>query len=82
MTKRPHRRQRLIRTEGGAERLSRRETDVLRLLAAGRTNQEIARALVIAENTVKMHLKHLYSKLNVHNRVQATILALQLHLIL
>jgi DNA-binding CsgD family transcriptional regulator len=82
MPKRPYRRQRLISTEGGAERLSRRETDVLRLLAAGRTNQEIARVLVIAESTVKMHLKHLYSKLNVHNRVQATILAHHLHLLL
>jgi two-component system NarL family response regulator len=82
MPKRPYRQPTLVSAEGGAEPLTRRETDVLCLLAAGRTNQEIARALVIAESTVKMHLKHFYSKLNVHNRVQATILALQLHLIL
>ena len=77
----PYRRRMLISAERGAERLSRREIDVLRLVAAGRTNQEIARALVIAESTVKMHLKHLYSKLNVHNRVQTTTVAQHLHLV-
>ena len=61
MPKRPYRRQRLISDDGGGERLSRRETDVLHLIAAGRTNQEIACTLVIAKSTVKMHLKHLYS---------------------
>ena len=53
------------------EPLSKRETDVLRLLALGHSNYEIAERLVIAENTVKMHIKHLYDKLDVHNRVQA-----------
>jgi len=61
--------------------LSRREIDVLRLLAAGRSNYEIARLLVIAESTVKMHIKHLYGKLDVHNRVEAVVQAHTLHLL-
>jgi len=56
---------------GWLEPLSKREIEVLRLLALGLSNHEIAQALVIAESTVKMHLKHLYGKLSVHNRVQA-----------
>ena len=63
-----------------AEPLSKREIDVLRLLVLGRSNQEIAQELVIAESTVKMHIKHLYGKLDVHNRVQAAARARGLHL--
>jgi DNA-binding CsgD family transcriptional regulator len=55
----------------GTEPLSRRELDVLRLMADGQSNQEIAQVLVVALNTVKMHIKHIYRKLNVRNRVQA-----------
>jgi len=54
-----------------AETLSRREIDVLRLLADGKSNQEIAQVLVVALNTVKMHVKHIYRKLGVKKRVQA-----------
>ena len=53
------------------ESLSRREIDVLRLMADGQSNQEIARVLVVALNTVKMHVKHIYRKLGAKNRVQA-----------
>lgn len=53
------------------EPLSRREIDVLRLMADGQSNQEIAQVLVVALNTVKMHVKHIYRKLGVRNRVQA-----------
>jgi DNA-binding CsgD family transcriptional regulator len=53
------------------ETLSRREIDVLRLMADGRSNQEIAQVLVVALNTVKMHVKHIYRKLGVKKRVQA-----------
>ena len=63
------------------EPLSKRETDVLRLLALGHSNYEIAERLVITENTVKMHIKHLYDKLDVHNRVQAVNQAKALHLL-
>jgi len=53
------------------ETLSRREIDVLRLMADGRSNQEIAQVLVVALNTVKMHIKHIYRKLGVKKRIQA-----------
>jgi LuxR family maltose regulon positive regulatory protein len=57
---------------GAAEpAFSPRELEVLHLLADGRGNQDIALALIIGVNTVKMHLQHLYDKLDVHNRVQA-----------
>jgi ATP/maltotriose-dependent transcriptional regulator MalT len=55
----------------GVEALSRRELDVLRLMADGQSNQEIAQVLILARDTVKMHIKHIYRKLGVRNRVQA-----------
>lgn len=81
MPKPPYRRRPPASVEPIAERLSKREIDVLRLLAAGRSTREIARALVIAESTVKMHLKHLYGKLAVHNRIQAIVQAQVLQLL-
>ena len=63
------------------ETLSRREIDVLRLMADGQSNQEIAQVLVVALNTVKMHVKHIYRKLDVKNRVQAVAQARGLGLI-
>ena len=53
------------------ETLTPQERRVLRLLAAGRSNQEIAHELVISLNTVKTHVKNLYSKLQVSSRLQA-----------
>jgi LuxR family maltose regulon positive regulatory protein len=43
----------------------------LRLVAAGQPNQAIAATLIIAESTVKMHLKNIYGKLDAHSRTQA-----------
>ena len=54
-----------------AEPLSPQEQRVLRLLAAGRSNPEIAEQLVISINTIKAHLKNIYRKLGVRNRMQA-----------
>jgi DNA-binding CsgD family transcriptional regulator len=51
--------------------LTRREMDVLRLMANGDTNQRIARRLVISEGTVKSHVKHVLRKLNAANRAEA-----------
>jgi len=62
------------------EPLTARERDVLRLLAGGRSNPEIARALYVEVNTVKTHLKRLYGKLGVHSRMQAAQRAQELGL--
>ncbi len=61
--------------------LSPQEQRVLRLLVAGQTNAEIAEALVVSINTVKDHVGHLYSKLGVHNRLQASEMARHLKLV-
>ena len=53
------------------EPLSEREQTVLRLLAAGMRNSEIARELIVSPNTVKAHIKQLYRKLGASDRVQA-----------
>ncbi|MFL5733904.1 MAG: LuxR C-terminal-related transcriptional regulator [Chloroflexia bacterium] len=54
-----------------AEPLSEREIDVLRLLVSGLSGPEIASTLMVGTSTVKTHLKNIYGKLGVHNRVQA-----------
>jgi DNA-binding NarL/FixJ family response regulator len=55
--------------------LSRREIEILRLIGTGADNARIARKLSIAEQTVKNHVSVIYSKLHVHNRMQAMKLA-------
>jgi len=57
--------------------LTDRETEVLRLLAKGADNQEIADRLVIAEVTVRTHISRILGKLHLANRVQATLYALR-----
>lgn len=68
-------------TNGLTEPLSERELEVLRLLAAGMSNQEIAAEFIVTVHTVKWHTKNLYSKLNVRNRTQALVRARELGLI-
>lgn len=55
-----------------AAALSVREREVLDLVTAGMSNEEVAKHLVISSNTVKFHLRMIYSRLGVHNRVEAT----------
>jgi DNA-binding CsgD family transcriptional regulator len=55
--------------------LSSREVEVLRLVAAGRSNQQIADELVISVRTVERHINHIYTKLGVHNRAEAATYA-------
>ena len=54
--------------------LTDREIDVLRLVATGLANKQIAGQLFISEETVKVHIRNLLRKLNVHSRVAATVL--------
>jgi LuxR family maltose regulon positive regulatory protein len=66
---------------GMAEPLTDREAEVLRLLAAGRSNQRIAHELVVALDTVKKHVTHVLGKLGAANRTEAVARARQLGLI-
>jgi LuxR family transcriptional regulator, maltose regulon positive regulatory protein len=63
------------------EPLSLQEQKVLRLLAAGNSNAEIARELVVSVNTVRTQVQSIYRKLNVNNRVEASAVANQLELL-
>jgi LuxR family maltose regulon positive regulatory protein len=66
---------------GLIEALTLREHEVLRLLADGRSNAEIARTLVVEQSTVKTHLVHVYRKLEVRSRTQALARARDLRLV-
>ena len=61
--------------------LTARETEVMRLVAGGYSNREIAEALTAAEATVKVHVSSILSKLGVRDRVQAVLRALESGLI-
>ena len=63
------------------EPLSERELEVLRLIAAGYSNQEIADRLIIAQGTVKRHINNIYGKLQVGSRTQAVAAARDLHIL-
>lgn len=69
------------RPAGLAEALSEREIEVLRLLASGASNKEIASQLYIAEGTVKNHITSILAKLEVSDRTQAALKARELGLI-
>jgi DNA-binding NarL/FixJ family response regulator len=64
-----------------ASGLTAREVQVLRLVAAGKTNREIATALVISDHTVRRHLQNIFAKLGVSTRAAATAFAFQHDLI-
>jgi DNA-binding NarL/FixJ family response regulator len=55
--------------------LTEREVEVLRLIATGATNREIAGELVISEGTVKNHISNILSRLNLRDRTQAALYA-------
>lgn len=64
-----------LRPGKALDTLSDRELEVLRLVGAGATNHEIAKKLVVSENTVKSHLRTIMNKLNLRNRQQAAAFA-------
>jgi NarL family two-component system response regulator LiaR len=71
-----------VRAPDSPEALTAREVDVLRLLAQGRSNKEIARGLTIGEKTVKTHVSNILAKLGVPSRTQAALYAVRIGLVL
>ena len=67
--------------ESLSEPLTARETEILRLLAQGQTNPQIARELVVSPGTVKSHVRHIIAKLGVSDRTQAAVRAMELGLL-
>jgi DNA-binding NarL/FixJ family response regulator len=70
-----------VRTPASPETLTERETEVLKLLATGQANKEIARTLVVGEKTVKTYVSNILAKLGVQSRTQAALYAVQIGLV-
>jgi DNA-binding NarL/FixJ family response regulator len=66
-----------VEEPGPEDTLTERELQVLRLLAEGRENSEIAALLIISPQTVKNHVSNIFRKLQMHNRIQAAVYALR-----
>jgi DNA-binding CsgD family transcriptional regulator len=79
VTRYPLARLRSLRLEGGDQWLSLTgaEVRVAELVASGMTNRAMAEELMVSPHTVDAHLKHMYVKLDIHSRVELTVLALQ-----
>jgi two-component system NarL family response regulator len=65
------------RSQGPALRLTERELDVLRLVAKGLSNRDVAHRLAISENTVKNHVRNMLEKLQLHSRMEAVMYAVR-----
>jgi two-component system, NarL family, response regulator LiaR len=70
-----------VRAPDSLEALTERETEVLKLLAHGKANKQIARELFIDEQTVKTHVHHILSKFGVSSRTQAALYAARIGLV-
>jgi DNA-binding NarL/FixJ family response regulator len=62
-------------TQKSTSELSEREIEILRLVAEGRSNQEVSKDISLSENTVKYHVKNILQKLGAHNRLEAVNIA-------
>ena len=71
----------IVRRPESPEHLTPREKDVLRLIAQGHSNKEIARTLYLAEETVKFHVRHILAKLGVQSRAQAILATIRLGMV-
>ncbi len=67
------------KTESAMDQLTPREKEILCLLAEGQSNKVIARNLGISDGTVKLHVKAILRKLDVHSRVEAAVIAVEQH---
>ncbi len=70
-----------VKAPDNPETLTDRESEVLRLLAKGYSNKEIAQALIIGEKTVKTHVSNILAKLNVPSRTQAALFAVRIGMV-
>lgn len=70
-----------VRSPDSPEKLTERETEVLRLLATGHSNNDIARTLTISEATVKTHVSRILGKLGLLSRTQAALYAVRIGLV-
>lgn len=66
---------------GKTTELSERELDILKLVATGASNKEIAKSLYISQNTVKVHLRNIFSKIDATSRTEAAMYAVRLGLV-
>ena len=66
-----------VSDDGLIEPLSEREVEVLRLLAQGLTNKDIAQTLILSVRTIEAHLRHIYGKLGVRSRTEAALWAVE-----
>ncbi|MFY9234521.1 MAG: LuxR C-terminal-related transcriptional regulator [Fimbriimonadaceae bacterium] len=62
-------------------RLSNRELEILRLVAAGHSSRDVAEVLCVSKRTIDFHMNNIYQKLRVHNRMHAVRMALRLGLL-
>jgi DNA-binding NarL/FixJ family response regulator len=70
-----------VRTPESSEALTGRETEVLKLLARGKADKQIARELFVAVSTVKTHVNNIYGKLDISSRTQAALYAARIGLV-
>lgn len=73
----PHQRRPTEKPQAALVTLTRREIEVLQLLAEGLSNKAIAQLLVISDSTVEFHLRRIYRKWGVHNRTSAVVVAIR-----